>query len=270
MQHAIAITASPAQPAPTQLDTGLLERHVRGMYTRVAEAPEGEFHFEMGRAMAERLGYSPALLDRIPQASIASFAGVGHHFDLADLKRGERVIDLGSGSGMDSMVAACLVGDTGRVDGVDMTFAQRAKASALASQAGFSQVRYHAGRIERLPFAPGTFDCVVSNGVINLVADKQRVFDEAARALRSGGRLAISDIVTTATLPTSVVCDATLWAACIGGAMERRAYQAAIEAAGLKVVYARLNPEYAFLPGRAQRSAQKFGVQSISLLAIKP
>lgn len=267
------LSNAPFQPSPTaskRVDTQALEQHVKRMYERVAQAPEGEFHFEMGRPLAERLGYDPGTLDRIPAPAIASFAGVGHHFDLAELQPGERAIDLGSGSGMDTFVAACAVGNGGRVDGVDMTQAQREKATALARTAGFSQAHYHAGYIEQLPFEDGAFDCVVSNGVINLVADKQRVFDEAARVLRPGGRLALSDIVTTGPLPESVVCDATLWASCIGGAMERSDYQQAVERAGLTVKLVRLNPQYGFLPGPAQRSAQKFGVQSVSLLAVKP
>jgi arsenite methyltransferase len=251
------------------VDHAELERHVKQMYTDVANHPEGEFHFEMGRPLTERLGYDPAVLDRVPAAAIASFAGVGHHFDLAALAPGERVLDLGSGSGTDSFVAALAVGPTGRVDGMDMTDAQREKAERLRDATpGFEHVYFHAGRIEALPFEDGTFDCVISNGVINLVADKQRVFDEAARVLKPGGRLALSDIVTSQHLPSSVVCDATLWAACIGGAMHREDYQRAIEGAGLSVAVMKRN-EYRFVAGRADRSAQKFGVQSVSLLAHK-
>jgi SAM-dependent methyltransferase len=251
------------------VDTADLDAKVKDMYRLVATAPEGEFHFEMGRALAERLGYSADALDRIPAPSIQSFAGVGHHFTLAQLRPGERVLDLGSGSGMDSFLAARAVTTSGRVDGVDMTDAQRDKANRLRNQtAGFEHVAFHAARIESLPFADGSFDCVISNGVINLVADKQRVFDEAARVLAPGGRLAISDIVTDQHLPESIVCDATLWASCIGGAMHREDYQEAIEAAGLRIIAVQPNPQYHFL-GRADRSARKFGVQSISLLAVK-
>jgi arsenite methyltransferase len=264
------MTATPAtQSDAPSVDHAALEQQVRAMYQRVAEDPRGEFHFELGRALAERLGYDPRVLDRVPAKAIDSFAGVGHHFDLAALEPGQRVVDLGSGSGMDSFVAATEVGPSGRVDGVDMTDAQRRKAERLRDAAGdFGHVHFHAGYIERLPFADASADCVISNGVINLVADKQRVFDEAARVLRPGGKLALSDIVTTDGLPQSVVCDATLWAACIGGAMQRDDYQQAIEAAGLSVVLVKVNP-YAFLPGRADRSARKYGVQSISLLAYK-
>lgn len=261
-------TQSP--PSSGGIDHAELDRHVRDMYARVADDPQGEYHFELGRALAERLGYDPRALDEVPAAAIESFAGVGHHFELAALEPGQRVLDLGSGSGMDSFVAALGVGPSGRVDGIDMTDAQRAKAERLRdATSGFEHVRFHAGRIEQLPFDDATFDCVISNGVINLVADKQRVFDEAARVLRPGGRIALSDIVTSERLPEGVVCDVTLWASCIGGAMQREDYQAAIEAAGLSVAVVKRN-DYEFRAGSAERSARKFGVQSISLLAHKP
>jgi ubiquinone/menaquinone biosynthesis C-methylase UbiE len=141
--------------------------------------------------MAERLGYSSADLDRIPSAAIDSFAGVGFYFDLAKLREGERVIDLGSGSGMDSFVAALHVGKAGKVVGVDMTDPQLEKAERLRAMGGFENVSYQKGYIESVRCDDGTFDAVISNGVLNLAPDKQRVFGEAARLLRPGGRLAI-------------------------------------------------------------------------------
>jgi SAM-dependent methyltransferase len=240
------------------------------MYQRVAEEPHAEFHFETGRALAERLGYEPTRLDAIPAPAIDSFAGVGHHFSLAALQPGERVVDLGSGSGMDAFVAATYVGDSGLVAGVDMTDAQREKAVGLRDAAqGFGQVTFSKAYIEHLPYADESFDCVISNGVINLVSEKEAVFQEAARVLRPGGRIALSDIVTSVHLPETVVCNATLWAACIGGAMHREDYQQAIEEAGFSIELVQLNPQYHFLPGRAQRSADKYEVHSISLIARK-
>ena len=137
--------------------------------------------------MAERLGYAPADLDRVPQDAIDSFAGVGYFFHLADLKPGEHVVDLGSGSGMDTFVASLKVGPTGRVVGVDMTDAQLAKAERLARSAGFDNVTYRKAYIEDTGLDAGTFDCVISNGVINLAADKDLVFQEAARLLEAAG-----------------------------------------------------------------------------------
>lgn len=246
-----------------------LESKVKEMYQKVAEEPAGEFHFEMGRGLAERLGYDPADLDRIPSEAIDSFAGVGYHIDLADLASGLRVLDLGSGSGMDTFVAALKVGTEGRVDGVDMTDAQRSKAERLRDRAGFTQVHYHKSYIENLPFDDGTFDAVISNGVINLSADKPQVFRDAARVLRPGGRLAISDIITEKPLPEGVTCNATLWAACIGGALQQDAYFDAIRAAGLRLVRTRENPQYRFLTASAQKACATYGVRSVSLVAVK-
>lgn len=247
-----------------------LEAKVKAMYKSVAENPHGEFHFEMGRAMAERLGYPPADLDRIPPESIESFAGVGYYFHLADLKPGETVIDLGSGSGMDTFIAALKVGPTGRVNGIDMTDEQRAKAERLRQLAGLGQITYMKGYIETVPLRDASADAVISNGVLNLSPDKSKVFREVARLLKRGGRLAISDIVTELQLPEKIVCNSTLWAACIGGAAQQDNYRAEIEAAGLKVQAVEDNPSYQFISENARGASRKFGVKSVSLLATKP
>jgi SAM-dependent methyltransferase len=247
-----------------------LEAKVKEMYRDVAVNPHGDFHFEMGRAMAERLGYAPADLDRTPAAAIESFAGVGYFFDLAELEEGETVLDLGSGSGMDSFVASLKVGARGKVLGVDMTDEQLAKAERLREGRGFTNVAYRKGYIEETGVESASVDCVISNGVINLAPDKERVFREAARALKPGGRLAIADIVTDVALPDSVVCNADLWAACIGGAAQRDAYRNAIVAAGLTLVTLKENPTYRFISDRAQGATTKFGVKSVSILAGKP
>ncbi len=253
-----------------EVNRGELEEKVKAMYRDVATNPRGEFHFEMGRAMAERLGYAPEDLDRIPSEAIDSFAGVGYYFHFANLKPGESVLDLGSGSGMDTFIAALRVGDTGRVVGVDMTDEQRVKAERLRDRDGFRKVTYVKGYIEDVPCEDASFDAIISNGVINLSADKREVFKEMARLLKPGGRLAISDIVTEAPLPEGITCNATLWAACIGGAMQQDDYRAAIEAAGLRVETVQDNPQYQFISDNAQGASKKYGVKSISLLAVKP
>ena len=254
----------------TSFDPKELESKVKAMYRSVAEDPHGEFHFEMGRAMAERLGYAPADLDRIPAEAIESFAGVGYYFHLADPKSGETVVDLGSGSGMDTFIAALKVGPRGKVIGVDMTDEQRAKAERLRDRDGFLNVTYVKGYIEQAPLPDGLADLVISNGVINLATDKSKVFGEAGRLLKSGGRFAISDIVTEVQLPESIVCNSTLWAACIGGAAQQGNYQQMIEAAGLGLVKVEDNPQYQFISDNAKGASKKFGVKSISLLAVKP
>ena len=252
------------------VDRAALEGKVKSMYSDVAANPHGEFHFEMGRSMAERLGYAPADLDRIPQDAIDSFAGVGYFFHMADLQPGEKVVDLGSGSGMDSFIASLKVGATGGVVGVDMTDAQLEKAARLAQAHGIRTVAYRKGYIEETGLPAESFDCVISNGVINLAADKARVFQEAARLLKRGGRLAIADIVTELPLPENVVCNADLWAACIGGAAQRQDYRTAIEAAGLQVERVEGNDQYRFISERAQKATAKWGVKSVSILARKP
>lgn len=252
-----------------QLDTGELEERVRSMYEEVALQPEREFHFETGRALAERLGYPAADLDRIPAAAIDSFAGVGWFLDLAAIRPGERVLDLGSGAGMDSFLAALATGSDGRVIGVDMTEAQLDKARRLAEESGFGTTEFREGRIETPPVEDAGVDCVISNGVINLSPDKDAVFAAAARTLRPGGRLALADIVTEHRLPEGVTCDAALWAACIGGAMQRDDYRRAIEDAGFTIEAWRENSAYRFVSDRADNATRKYGVTSISLKAVK-
>jgi arsenite methyltransferase len=253
----------------TTVDTRELESEVKDMYRHVAEQPDGDYHFELGRNLAERLGYPPEVLDQLPEAAIESFAGVGYVFDLAELAEGESVIDLGSGSGMDVFFAAAKVGASGQVVGIDFTAEQLAKARRLAENAGIAQVEFREGRIEKLPADEESIDCVISNGVINLAPEKEPVFEEAARVLRAGGRLAIADIVSEQQLKESIICDASLWASCIGGAAQQDAYRAAIEGAGLRIEQMRENP-YRFISERAQNASAKYGVKSVSLLAVKP
>lgn len=253
-----------------RLDVEDLRGKVRVMYQAVARQPhDGHFHFEMGRGLMGRLGYPTADLDAVPAAALESFAGVGYFFDLASLNSGETVVDLGSGSGSDAFIAARHVGRSGRVIGIDMTDAQLEKATALARQHGYAQVEFREGLIEQLPVRDAEADCVISNGVINLAPDKAKVFAEAARVLRPGGRFAFADIVTDVELPANVTCNTTLWAACIGGAAQRDDYRAQIEAAGLRMVSARENVAYAFLSKSAQNATRQYGVKSMSFLALK-
>ena len=250
------------------LDRTDLELRVKQMYEQVANGPEATFHFETGRRLAEHLGYPSSDLDAVPVPALDSFAGVGYFLDLTAIKPGERVLDLGSGSGTDSFLAANACGPTGSVLGVDMTKAQLAKATRLASQAGFGHVEFREGYIEDAPVDAGTVDCVISNGVINLSPDKPAVFRAAARALRPGGRLAIADIVSARPLPHAVTCDASLWAACIGGAAQRDDYLAAIRDAGFEVTTVRDN-DYRFTSERALGATTTYGVTSVSVLATK-
>lgn len=252
-----------------QLDTTDLEQKVKNMYREVALHPHQTYHFEMGRPLAEKLGYDPKQLDQIPQEAIESFAGVGFFFDYAAIKEGDKVLDLGSGSGMDSFLAALKVGRAGSVVGVDMTDEQLQKAGRLRDQYGFANMSFHKGYIEKLAFEDNSFDVVISNGVINLCPDKEKVFKEIGRVLKPGGRMAIADIVSEKNLPGNVVCDATLWASCIGGASQEDDYSTAIKTGGLNIITVVANENYAFISSSAQSASKKFGVKSISLLAEK-
>jgi ubiquinone/menaquinone biosynthesis C-methylase UbiE len=171
---------------------------------------------------------------------------------------------------MDTFIAALKVGPRGKVIGVDMTDEQRAKAERLRDRDGFTNVTYVKGYIENVPVPAASVDVVISNGVINLATDKSKVFSEAARLLKRGGRFAISDIVTEVQLPQTIVCNSTLWAACIGGAAQQDNYRAQITAAGMKVVKVEDNPSYQFISDNARGASKTFGVKSISLLAVKP
>jgi ubiquinone/menaquinone biosynthesis C-methylase UbiE len=251
------------------IDKVELEKKVKDMYRQVALNPNAEFHFEMGRDLAERLGYTSEDLDRIPAESIESFAGVGYYFDLANIKPGESVVDFGSGAGMDTFIAALKVGNNGRVLGIDMTEEQRAKANYLRGRAGFSQVSYLEGYLEKVPSEDERFDVVISNGVINLALEKDKVFKEMARVLKPDGRIAISDIVTEIQLSEGITCNTNLWAACIGGAMQQDKYKRAIEEAGFRIEKVKDNPQYQFISKSAKGASKEYGVKSISLFAVK-
>jgi SAM-dependent methyltransferase len=239
------------------------------MYGRVAREEEAELHFELGRPVAEHLGYPRELLDAIPREALASFAGVGYHFDLAALAPGEGVLDLGSGSGTDVFCAAVQVGRSGSAVGIDFTQEQLAKATRQRDRDGADHIGFVEGRIDALPFDDATFDAVISNGVINLSVVKSRVFAEAARVLRPGGRLALSDIVSGKPLKERTRRNVDLWAACIAGAIPRSSYVEAIEAAGLEVRHVRRN-DYRFISARALDACTTYEVRSVSLVATKP
>jgi arsenite methyltransferase len=175
------------------IDVDLLKSEIKKTYSSVSDEPGRDFIFPTGRAWAEDLGY-PAELANVPDSAVESFAGVANPWTMGRLSAGERILDLGSGAGTDSLVAAQMVGADGRVTGIDMTAPMLAKARAAAAEMGVANVEFVEGEAERLPFSDASFDVVISNGVIDLVPDKDAVFAELYRVLVPGGRMQIADV----------------------------------------------------------------------------
>ncbi len=192
------------------VDVEVLKREIKKTYASVSQEPQRDFVFPTGRAWAEDLDY-PAELARVPEGAVESFAGVANPFSLGRLKPGEQVLDLGCGAGTDSLIAAQMVGSEGSVAGVDMTAEMLEKARAAAVELGAENVEFVEGEVERLPFADMSFDVVISNGVIDLVPDKDAVFSEIHRVLRPGGRTQIADVTIQQPVSDEGKRDIDLW-----------------------------------------------------------
>jgi arsenite methyltransferase len=193
------------------VDPEALRAQVRGKYREVAVDPGASFHFHTGRDLAMRLSYDAAAVGALPDRAVESFAGVGNPFSLRPLAPGERVVDVGSGAGFDSFIAAGQVGPGGQVVGVDMTPEMLAKSRQTAEALGLGHAEFREGLAEALPVEDGWADVVISNGVINLCADKRAVFAEIRRMLRPGGRLQFADIANGRPVPVAAMRDIDLW-----------------------------------------------------------
>jgi SAM-dependent methyltransferase len=242
------------------------------MYTSVAAKPDQEYHFPTGRRALEYVGYPAEQLDRLPATAVESFAGVGNPFAAGAVREGDTVLDIGSGSGTDLLLAALLVGSAGRAVGVDMTTAMREKCAANARLAGLTNVEVIDGNAEALPLPDESIDVVTSNGVINLVPDKRAAIAEIYRVLRPGGRVQIADIVV-ADLP-SEACRAKpqLWAECIVGATTEADYLKTFRTVGFTQVE-RLGELDYFAASNSEstrRTAGGFGAHSMVIRAFKP
>lgn len=195
----------------TPVDADELRDEVRAKYREVAETPGADFHFHTGRDLARRLRYDMAPVDELPDIAVESFAGVANPFELRDIEAGERVVDIGSGAGFDSFLAAKAAGQHGAVVGVDMTPEMLSKSRSIAGDLGFANVEFREGIAEALPVEDAWADVVISNGVFNLCPDKRLAFEEVFRVLRPGGTLQFADIANGRPVPEEAMRQIDLW-----------------------------------------------------------
>jgi len=244
---------------------------VRAMYTHVARHPDKQFHFPTGRRACEFVGYPSEELDKLPAGVLESFAGVGYPFGAEVIRRGDTVLDIGSGSGTDTLLASLLVGPSGRVIGLDLTEAMREKLQANVSELGVRNVEVVAGSAEEIPLPDLSVDVVTTNGVLNLVLQKVRAISEIARVLRPTGRLQLADIVVH-TLP-SEACRSRpeLWAECVVGATTEADYVSRFRAAGFENVdvFRRLDYFSWSTNAETRKVAASFGAEAIVLRGLK-
>jgi SAM-dependent methyltransferase len=245
-----------------------LRTSIREEYSAVANEPERGFHFHTGRKLAGILGYQNEWLEAIPVSAIESMAGTGNPFSLGELKPGEFVVDCGSGAGADSLIAARMVRPCGRVIGVDMTPEMLAKARNSALEAGMTNVEFREGYLESLPVPDAWADVVISNGVLNLVPDKEVALLEMYRVLKPGGRIQIADIALQKPVPEDAKSDVTLWTGCIAGGLLKVQLERKVAAAGFKDIEVVWGKDV--FSGAPQHSdAAEFGTLGITILASK-
>ena len=251
------------------VEPAALRASVRDKYREVALHPGGDFHFHTGRPLAALLGYDAELVAALPDRAVESFAGVANPFSLRPVRPGERVVEVGSGGGFDSIVAAHLVGPRGRVVGVDMTPEMLAKSQETARLLGLGHVEFREGLAEDLPVEDGWADAVIANGVLNLVADKGQAFAEIHRVLRPGGHLQFADISVGRPVPADAVGTIDLWTDCIAGGLSREGWQEVVQRAGFAGLLVG-PPVDTFGGARGEANARRFVVFGYPFLAHKP
>jgi SAM-dependent methyltransferase len=244
---------------------------VQAMYTAVATTPEQEFHFPTGRRACELVGYPAAQVDGLPAAAVESFAGVGYPFAADVMRAGDVILDIGSGSGTDALIASRIVGPAGKVYGLDMTAAMRQKLLANAARAGATNVAVLEGNAETIPLPDESVSAVTSNGVINLVPDKAAAIREMFRVLRPGGRVQLADIVVDTQPSESCRAKPELWAECIVGATGEEEYLELFRTAGFREV--RILSRHDYFAGSSSAETRKvagsFGAHALVLMAMK-
>lgn len=253
----------------TTVDPEALRADVRDKYGKVATDPTETFHFHTGRPLAAHLGYRDDIVGDLPDEAVESFAGVDNPFAAAPIPTGSKVVDLGSGGGFDCFVAARLVGPTGAVIGVDMTPAMLERSRRVAERLGLANVEFREGILEDLPVDDGWADVVISNGVLNLVADKPRALAEARRVLRPGGVLQVADIAVGREVPHEARCDIELWTDCIAGGRSVDAWCDLIAEAGFVDVAVGLATD-TFGGAAGEERARSFEVFGHTFRARKP
>lgn len=258
--------------AITSLQREHIIESVQAMYTEVATMPEKVFHFPTGRNACEFVGYPASQLDAIPATAVESFAGVGYPFAVEAIKQGDVVLDIGSGSGTDVLIASLLTGSKGKVYALDMTVAMRDKLRDNARQASADNIEPVEAEAENIPLPDDSVDVVTSNGVLNLVPDKKKAFQEIFRVLKPGGRVQIADIVVSQEVSEACRQDPKLWAECIVGAMESDDYLELFREIGFKEVAKLDQLDYfsASVSKETRDVAASLGAHSIVMKALKP
>jgi len=245
---------------------------VRQMYTEVASFPDKQFHFPTGRSACRFVGYPQDWLDQIPESAVESFAGVGFPFRADVIRPGDRVLDVGSGSGTDTLTAARLVGPQGKVIALDMTPAMLAKLRSNVAQADAANVEVIEGNAEKIPLPDASVDVCTSNGVLNLIPDKARVFAELHRVLRPGGRVQVADIVVSQPISESAKSNPKLWAECVVGALIEEDYLELFRTAGFANV--KVLRSFDYFSGSANADTRKIatalGAKSIEIAMERP
>ncbi len=251
------------------LNVADLRHAIQAEYTAVAQDPNQGFHFHTGRPLARMLGYAETWLENIPETAIESFAGTGNPFSLGTIKPGEQVVDFGSGAGIDSLIAANMVGPDGYVIGVDMTQAMLNKARTALAETNLNNVEFREGYGEALPVPDGWADVITSNGVLNLLPDKRLAFQEMERVLKPDGRLQLADIIVQKPVSDAAKQQIDLWTGCIAGAMLESELEIAVVSAGF-VDFEITWRDEVFDGAPQASSAANFGTVGINFRARKP